>query len=168
MVRMRFQAASCRSASPRRWCRSARASRIVTALPFSPRARKASWTRRKDLLELLAGPEGEENPAQGAGLLVVAEGRPHVVPGEDVEQPAERVRRAHGPVPGPLELHRRVMGPVDLFGEIVLEARKGMTLRVGEGSITLRADGKILIKGKDLVSHARRMNRIRGGSVSLN
>jgi hypothetical protein len=52
--------------------------------------------------------------------------------------------------------------------EIVLEARKGMTLRVGEGSITLRADGKILIKGKDLVSHARRMNRIRGGSVSLN
>lgn len=52
--------------------------------------------------------------------------------------------------------------------ELVLEARKGMTLRVGEGSITLRADGKILIKGKDLVSHARRMNRIRGGSVSLN
>jgi hypothetical protein len=52
--------------------------------------------------------------------------------------------------------------------EIVLEARRGMTLRVGEGSITLRADGKILIKGKDLVSHARRMNRIRGGSVSLN
>lgn len=52
--------------------------------------------------------------------------------------------------------------------EIVLEARKGMTLRVGEGSITLRADGKILIRGKDLVSHARRMNRIRGGSVSLN
>ncbi len=52
--------------------------------------------------------------------------------------------------------------------EVVLEARKGMTLRVGEGSITLRADGRILIKGKDLVSHARRMNRIRGGSVSLN
>lgn len=56
----------------------------------------------------------------------------------------------------------------ELPDEIVLEARKGMTLRVGEGSITLRADGKILIKGKDLVSHARRMNRIRGGSVSLN
>lgn len=56
----------------------------------------------------------------------------------------------------------------ELPDEIVLEARRGMTLRVGEGSITLRADGKILIKGKDLVSHARRMNRIRGGSVSLN
>ena len=29
-------------------------------------------------------------------------------------------------------------------------------------------DGKILIKGKDLVSHAQRTNRIKGGSVAIN
>lgn len=52
--------------------------------------------------------------------------------------------------------------------ELVLEAKKRLVLRVGEGSITIRADGKILIKGKDLVSHAKRMNRIKGGAVSLN
>jgi hypothetical protein len=52
--------------------------------------------------------------------------------------------------------------------ELVLEATKGLTLKCGEGSITIRADGKILIKGKDLVSHAQRMNRIKGGSVSIN
>lgn len=52
--------------------------------------------------------------------------------------------------------------------EIVIEATKGLTLKVGEGSITLREDGKILIKGRDLVSHARRLNRIRGGSVAIN
>jgi hypothetical protein len=52
--------------------------------------------------------------------------------------------------------------------EILLEARKGLTLKVGEGSITLREDGKVLIRGRDLVSHARRTNRIRGGSVSIN
>lgn len=52
--------------------------------------------------------------------------------------------------------------------EIVLEATKGLTLKVGEGSITLREDGKILIRGRDLVSHARRLNRIRGGSVAIN
>ena len=51
---------------------------------------------------------------------------------------------------------------------LVIEARKQLTLRVGEGSITIREDGKILIKGKDLVSHAQRMNRIKGGSVSIN
>jgi hypothetical protein len=52
--------------------------------------------------------------------------------------------------------------------EILLEATKGLTLKVGDGSITLREDGKILIRGRDLVSHARRTNRIRGGSVSIN
>lgn len=51
---------------------------------------------------------------------------------------------------------------------IVLEAKQSLTLRVGEGSITIREDGKILIKGKDLVSHAQRMNRIKGGAVSIN
>jgi hypothetical protein len=58
--------------------------------------------------------------------------------------------------------------PDDIPEEIVLEASKGLTLRVGDGSITLRADGRILIKGKDLVSHAQRMNRIKGGAVSIN
>jgi hypothetical protein len=52
--------------------------------------------------------------------------------------------------------------------ELVLEAGRSLTLRVGDGSITLRADGKILIKGKDLVSHAQRTNRIKGGSVAIN
>lgn len=51
---------------------------------------------------------------------------------------------------------------------LVLEAKHSLTLRVGEGSITIREDGKVLIKGKDLVSHAQRMNRIRGGAVSIN
>jgi hypothetical protein len=58
--------------------------------------------------------------------------------------------------------------PKEVPDELVIEARKGLVLRVGEGSITIRADGKILIKGKDLVSHARRMNRIKGAAVSLN
>lgn len=52
--------------------------------------------------------------------------------------------------------------------EILLEARKGLTLKVGEGSITLREDGKVLVRGRDLVSHARRTNRIRGGTVAIN
>lgn len=52
--------------------------------------------------------------------------------------------------------------------ELVLEAKHSLTLRVGDGSITIQDDGKILIKGKDLVSHAQRMNRIKGGAVSIN
>jgi ribosomal protein S1 len=52
--------------------------------------------------------------------------------------------------------------------ELTIEASKNLTLRCGSGSITLRADGKILIKGKDLVSHAQRLNRIKGGAVQIN
>jgi hypothetical protein len=51
---------------------------------------------------------------------------------------------------------------------LTIEATQSLTLRVGDGSITIREDGKILIKGKDLVSHAQRMNRIKGGAVSIN
>jgi len=51
---------------------------------------------------------------------------------------------------------------------LLLEATRELTLRVGNGSITIRADGRILIKGTDLVSHAKRMNRIKGGAVSIN
>ena len=52
--------------------------------------------------------------------------------------------------------------------DVLLEAKHALTLRVGDGSITIHKDGKILIKGKDLVSHAQRMNRIKGGAVSIN
>jgi len=52
--------------------------------------------------------------------------------------------------------------------EIVIEAKENLTFKCGEGSITLRKDGKILIKGKDLVSRAQRMNRIKGGAVAIN
>jgi hypothetical protein len=51
---------------------------------------------------------------------------------------------------------------------LVIEAKHSLTLKVGDGSITIREDGRILIKGRDLVSHAKRVNRIRGGSVQIN
>jgi hypothetical protein len=78
---------------------------------------------------------------------------------------------------GRIGAYRPAVGatPVSTIGQnenvpdtLVLEARESLTLRVGDGSITIRADGKILIKGKDLVSHAQRMNRIKGGSVAIN
>ncbi len=56
----------------------------------------------------------------------------------------------------------------DTPDELVIEAKKNLTFKCGDGSITLRKDGKILIKGKDLVSRAKRMNRIKGGSVAIN
>jgi hypothetical protein len=56
----------------------------------------------------------------------------------------------------------------EMQDSLVLEAREELILRVGDGSITIRKDGRILIKGQDLVSHATRLNRIKGGAVSIN
>lgn len=77
--------------------------------------------------------------------------------------------------PGPGAGRGVVMGritepsvPASVPDELVIEAGRSLTLRVGEGSITIRQDGRILIKGKDLVSHAKGINRIRGGAVAVN
>ena len=75
---------------------------------------------------------------------------------------------ARDPSEGTLPVHTRPQPAIETPDELVLEAKHSLTLRVGDGSITIREDGKILIKGKDLVSHAQRMNRIKGGAVSIN
>jgi len=70
----------------------------------------------------------------------------------------------------PQDLHdqEREEPPKKVPDTLIIEAKQSITLRVGDGSITIREDGKILIKGKDLVSHAQRVNRIKGGAVSIN
>lgn len=49
-----------------------------------------------------------------------------------------------------------------------LVAKERIELRVGKASLVMEADGHITLRGTDLVSHASRSNRIRGGSVNLN
>jgi hypothetical protein len=51
---------------------------------------------------------------------------------------------------------------------VVLDADEELTIRCGKGSITIRKTGKILVKGFEIVSHAKGANRIRGGSIQLN
>jgi hypothetical protein len=51
---------------------------------------------------------------------------------------------------------------------VILSAKTEVVLRCGEGSITLGADGKVTIRGIDVVSSASRTQRIRGGAVRIN
>jgi hypothetical protein len=52
--------------------------------------------------------------------------------------------------------------------QIVIEGREEIVLRCGESSITLTKAGKIVIRGKYLLSRASGVNRILGGSVQVN
>ena len=51
---------------------------------------------------------------------------------------------------------------------LVLEADSSLTLRCGKASITLSREGRIVLRGTQLVSHASGVNRIRGGTIKLN
>ncbi|MEZ6138536.1 MAG: DUF6484 domain-containing protein [Pirellulaceae bacterium] len=47
-------------------------------------------------------------------------------------------------------------------------SKEGVEIRCGRSSIQLRSDGRILISGTSITSHARQRNRIKGGSVAIN
>lgn len=49
-----------------------------------------------------------------------------------------------------------------------LTATKDIKLNVGRSQIILDRFGKIIIKGKDLISRASSKNKIKGGNISLN
>ena len=47
-------------------------------------------------------------------------------------------------------------------------ASEAISLKCGESSLEMRKDGKVLVKGKDVVSLAKRVQRIKGGTVAIN
>jgi len=51
---------------------------------------------------------------------------------------------------------------------VVLEGDQEVVLRCGDASITLRRDGKIVLRGAYIETTATGLNRIRGGSVKIN
>jgi hypothetical protein len=52
--------------------------------------------------------------------------------------------------------------------ELMFEAAEEITIACGKSSITLRRDGRVVIKGTELVSRASGTNKIRGGAVRIN
>lgn len=77
------------------------------------------------------------------------------------------------PAPTPAHQAAPVIGtsgqPLRVNGQsVLLEGQQEIVLRCGQGSITLRADGSIVVKGTRLVSRASEVNKIRGASVQIN
>lgn len=51
---------------------------------------------------------------------------------------------------------------------VVLDAKDEIVLRCGEASITLRRNGRVVIRGAYVETRSRGVNRIKGGSVQIN
>jgi hypothetical protein len=62
-------------------------------------------------------------------------------------------------------------GPRDLAVDgrsVTLEANEEIVLRCGESSLTLKKNGRIVLKGNDIVSRASRTNKLKGAAVAIN
>jgi hypothetical protein len=51
---------------------------------------------------------------------------------------------------------------------VVLEGKREVVLQCGEASLTLRSDGKVLIRGAYVETYSKGVNRIKGGAVKIN
>jgi len=51
---------------------------------------------------------------------------------------------------------------------VLIEAENEIELRCGEAAIILTKDGRILLRGAYISSHASATQRIRGGSIQIN
>lgn len=59
--------------------------------------------------------------------------------------------------------------PARLDGDsVVLEGKREVVLKSGEASLTLRRDGKVLIRGAYVETYAKGIHRIKGGTVKIN
>ena len=68
-----------------------------------------------------------------------------------------------------LGLIQPLVPEVEADGEnLVLEARREVTLRCGKASIHLTADGRVTIRGTQVLSRSDGPNRVQGASVQLN
>jgi hypothetical protein len=106
--------------------------------------------------------------ARRAALLLFENGDPRlpVVIGL-VEESAggkllgELLTRTSAPARPPVEA--RVDGK-----RVVIEGKDEVVLRCGEASITLRRDGKVMVRGVYVETQAKGINRIKGGAVKIN
>ncbi len=67
----------------------------------------------------------------------------------------------------PPERERSIEARVD-GKRVVLDAEDEIVLRCGEASLTLRRNGRVVVRGAYVETRAKGVNRIKGGSVQIN
>ena len=170
-----------RKTSPR--ARNIVAGRMAKAKASQPRRKLAApssfvsvgvlveWDAKGPIVDFEGNPRGPVRARASAGatrvrparpgttqeVVLLVDGRPNRPPVLlGLLQPLEATE-------GSGELEARVDGR-----RVELEGRDEVVLRCGEATITLRRNGRILIRGVQVETRAAGVNRIRGGSVAIN
>ena len=105
-----------------------------------------------------------EPPAPGTPVLLAFEGgdpsRPIIL-----GLPRDGVYVAPPAAPVALETRQDLTLRTE---SLVLDARRRIVLRCGQGSITVEADGTVIVRGTRVVSRASGTNKIKGAAVKIN
>lgn len=62
----------------------------------------------------------------------------------------------------------RAPQPVQTQPHVTIEAGETLTLKCGEATVDLRKDGKLMIRGEDVLLKAKGTQRIKAGTVNIN
>ena len=88
--------------------------------------------------------------------------------GKDVPASEPRIQSPRDEAARSVEIQADVPRLTAAPDEITIVEGKQLTIRCGESSITLTAAGKIILRGKYIVSRSSGVQRIKGGSVQIN
>jgi hypothetical protein len=87
------------------------------------------------------------------------------------EPDAESAGQSEPAAPEPAEAGQSEPAPLEAHVDgkrVTIEGADEVVLKCGQASITLRRNGKLIIKGTYVETHATGVNRIKGGSVQVN
>lgn len=138
---------------------------IATLLELLPDGRVRLALPAYDIADLCATPVCALSALHEGGQVAVMfeQGDPAralvLGPMAGVVQPAQTPAQTHA-----VPVHEALIDNQ----HILIEAEQEIELRCGEAAIILTRDGRILLRGSDITSHASSTQRIRGGSVQIN
>jgi hypothetical protein len=123
------------------------------------------WSEEGPLVDFPGNPHG---PVLARSFLPPAVPRP--ASGDEVLLVFED-ERSHRPVVVGVGSARPAEPPLEATVDgkrVVIDGREEIVLRCGQASITLRRNGRIVVRGTYVETHAQGVNRIKGGSVRIN
>jgi hypothetical protein len=140
--------------------------------PVAPRSARKAPGGQLSLGRLVAWSEGgpvvELDGEQLAARACAGVSRRSAAVGQEVVLMLDRQAGTPPVVLGFLQAEGR---PAEAFVDgrrVELEGQDEIVLKCGEASITLRRNGRVLIKGVQVETRASGLNRIKGGSVAIN
>lgn len=83
-------------------------------------------------------------------------------------QPGDRLLVQPLPAPAAPVVMGRIGPYVAAPEQVSITATGSLSLQCGESSVDLRADGKLMVRGDDVLVRAKGTQRIRAGTVSIN